>query len=233
MSGKGLLAAALLTLTIWPSPRVEAQAPVSDRLLPLDQYTAEKGRRLATAHAAALEQLATTLYHCLPWTETQKHSIGFFHPKHLKGDERYVSVRLYIEQDPSVQFSSMAIEERAASMFSRYVGAMLRRMTRDAALRDDRALDGYTVILEWLKQGARGASARPVHEAIAVFMDRATVGDYLAGTISGNELAQRATILGFDGETALGPLKLAAWDDDFVATYKPKNYQLAAGVTCP
>jgi hypothetical protein len=64
-------------------------------------------------------------------------------------------------------------------------------------------------------------------------MDRATVGDYLAGTINGNELAQRATVLGFDGETALGPLKLAAWDDDFVATYKPKNYQLAAGVTCP
>ena len=47
------------------------------------------------------------------------------------------------------------------------------------------------------------------------------------------ELARRARVFGFDGDTALGVLALAAWDDDFVATFKPKNYLLAAGVTCP
>jgi hypothetical protein len=39
-------------------------------------------------------------------------------------------------------------------------------------------------------------------------------------------------VLGWDGETALGPLRLAAWDDNFVSTYKVKNYELEPGVTC-
>jgi len=30
----------------------------------------------------------------------------------------------------------------------------------------------------------------------------------------------------------LGRLRLAAWDDNFVSTYKVENYQLAPGVTC-
>jgi hypothetical protein len=31
----------------------------------------------------------------------------------------------------------------------------------------------------------------------------------------------------------MGPLRLSAWDDNFVSTYKVKNYQLEPGVTCP
>ena len=170
----------------------------------------------------------------MPWVETEKGSIGFFHPKHLQGDERYLSLRLYIEQDPTPEFAALRVEDRAASMFSRYVGPMLRRMTRDQGLGADPNVNGYTVILEWLKQGTRGpASSRPVHESIAVFVDRDTATAYLAGEMKSEELARRARVFGFDGDTALGVLALATWDDDFVATFKPKNYQLATGVTCP
>jgi hypothetical protein len=234
LSGKHLLKAALFAAAVSVPAGVAAQAPAGDRLLPVEQHTTEKGRQLARTHVAALRTLATSIYHCMPWVETEKGSIGFFHPKHLQGDERYLSLRLYIEQDPTPEFAALRVEDRAASMFSRYVGPMLRRMTRDQALSSDPNVNGYTVILEWLKQGARGsAGSRPVHESIAVFVDRDTATAYLAGAMGGEALARRVRVYGFDGETALGVLTLAAWDDDFVATFKPKNYQLASGVTCP
>ena len=57
--------------------------------------------------------------------------------------------------------------------------------------------------------------------------------EYISGRLSSRDLAARARILGWDGETSLGALRLASWDDDFVATYKVSNYQLAPGVSCP
>jgi len=39
-------------------------------------------------------------------------------------------------------------------------------------------------------------------------------------------------VLAFDGETALGPLRLAVWEDTFVSTYKVANYVLEPGVIC-
>jgi hypothetical protein len=46
-------------------------------------------------------------------------------------------------------------------------------------------------------------------------------------------LSDRAKVMGFDGETPLGAIKLApTWDDNFVTTYKVENYQLEPGVTC-
>jgi hypothetical protein len=234
LSARHLVTAALLAAAVSVPAGVGAQTPAGDRLLPVEQHTTENGRQLARTHAAALRALAASIYHCIPWVETEKGSIGFFHPKHLQGDERYLSLRLYIEQDPTPEFAALRVEDRAASMFSRYVGPMLQRMTRDPALKADANVNGYTVILEWLKQGTRGPkTARPVHESIAVFADRETALAYLGGGMGGAELARRARVYGFDGETALGVLTLAAWDDDFVATFRPKNYQLASGVTCP
>ena len=92
-------------------------------------------------------------------------------------------------------------------------------------------LDGFTVILEWQKQ-AVSAGDRPVHETIAVFLKKAVATEYLAGRSSVGHLAEVAQVLGWDGETALGALKLKAWDDNFVSTYKVANYQVASGVTC-
>jgi hypothetical protein len=167
----------------------------------------------------------------MPWVEVHKQSIGFFKPKHTTGDERYLSIRLFVEQDTSPQFAALAVEERASSMFSRYVGPMLRRMATHGPFLTDPAVDGFTVIVEWLKQAPRNGG-RAVNETIAVFVDRKTAAEFVGKAIASRALASRARVLAFDGETALGAVRLTAWDDDFVTTHKVKNYQLAPGVTC-
>jgi hypothetical protein len=231
LRGRSLAAAVLALLVL--TAGIALAAPQEDRVLAADQYTTAKARTLATSHARALQELNAGIYHCWPWVETQKASIGFFRPKNVQQDDRYLSIRIYIEQDPSPSFGKMPFEERAAAMFSRYAGPLLRRMARDPALTADAALDGFTVILEWLKQ-APPVDGRPVHETIAVFMGKASALAYLAGRADIRALAAGARVLGFDGETALGTVKLGpTYDDNFVSTYKVANYQLEPGVTCP
>jgi hypothetical protein len=231
LSVRPTLLAALVLACVACAGRAAA-APPEDRLLPIDQYTSEKARTLAATHREALRALNASIYHCMPWVEIQKHSIGFFKPKHASVDDRYLAIRIYIEQDPSPEFARFRVEERASAMFSRYVGPMLRRMTKDPAVAADATLDGFTVILEWMKQIPRAAGERPVHETIAVFIDKAVALDYLSGSLPITEVAAKARLLAFDGETALGPLKLAVWDDNFVSTFKVSNYVLEPGVTC-
>jgi hypothetical protein len=221
-------AAALLAIT----GGAAMAAPLVDRVLPADQYTTEKGRQLGRAHVRALQDLNAGIYHCWPWVETQKASIGFYRPKNATQDDRYLSVRIFIEQDPSPAFSKLPFEERAAAMFSRYVGPLLRRMNATPTVASDTNLDGFTTILEWTKTPG-GGGGRPVHETIAVFIDKPTALDYLAGRADIKAVAARARVLGFDGETALGAVNLGpTWDDNFTSTYKVQNYQLEAGVKC-
>jgi hypothetical protein len=208
-------------------------APSNDRVLAGDQYTTEKGRSLARTYARELRELNAGIYHCIPWVEVQKESIGFFRPKHLTQDDRYLSLRIYIEQDASPAFARLPVEERASAMFSRYVAPLLRRMTKSPTLLADSSVDGFTIILEWMKQAATAAGERPIHETIAVFVPKAVVADYLASRATPADVAARARVLGWDGETSLGALRLSAWDDNFVSTHKVKNYQLEPGVTCP
>jgi hypothetical protein len=236
LSVKSALAAALVLVCVMAAGRAVAAPPTAvppeDRLLPVELYTTDKAKMLGATHRGALRALNATIYHCMPWVETQKHSIGFFRPKNTTGDDRYLSIRIFIEQDPSPEFARFRVEERASAMFSRYVGAMLRRMTKDPAVTADATLDGFTVILEWMKQAPRGAGDRPVHETIAIFIEKSVAVDYLASAIPITEVAAKARVLGFDGETPLGPLRLAVWDDNFVSTFKVSNYVLEPGVTC-
>jgi hypothetical protein len=223
--------AAVLSLLVFTTG-VATAAPLADRVLPTEQYTTDKARRLAAAHGAALQELNAGIYHCWPWVETQKGSIGFYRPKNAQQDDRYLSVRIFIEQDPSAAFGRLLFQERAAAMFSRYVGPLLRRMTKSPAVVADPSVDGFTTILEWTKQAA-SVGGRPVHETIAVFVDKATALDYLAGKADIRAVASRARVLGFDGETPLGAVSLGpTHDDNFVTTYKVANYQLEPGVTC-
>jgi len=207
--------------------------PPEDNILAPDQYTTEKARGLAARHTGALRELNAGIYNCMPWLDLPKQSIGFFRPKHIAPpkDDRYLSLRIYVDQDPSPQFMALRFEERASAMFSRYVNGLLRRMTASAALLADPAVDGFTVIVDWLKQAAQ-VGGRPVHETIAVFMEKVAAADYLAGRAKIRDLASRAVVLGYDGETALGQLRLQAWEDNFLATYQVANYQPAPGVTC-
>jgi hypothetical protein len=232
MLRRGLAAVTLVSLALSSGPATAA-APSDASVLPPEQHTSDKGRKLATTYVGALRDLSARIYHCMPWVEVPKNGIGFYKPKHLDGDARYFSVKMYIDQQPSPEFAAFTIEERASRMFSRYVGAMLRRMARPQTLLTESALDGFTVILEWLKQAPTAPGGRPIHETIAVFLDRPTVIDYLGGRVPSRDLATRSRILGWDGATALGPLKLNSWDDDFVSTFKMANYQVAPGVSCP
>ncbi|MGH7277860.1 MAG: hypothetical protein ACREJG_04155 [Candidatus Rokuibacteriota bacterium] len=72
-----------------------------------------------------------------------------------------------------------------------------------------------------------------MHETIAVFVERTDVEEFLAGRTGPQALAAEARILGWDGETAVGALSLAAWEDDFVSTHKVSNYEVAQGISCP
>jgi len=231
LSGKSTLALALVLACLTAAGRADASPP-DDRLLPVDQYTSDKARTLGTTHREALRTLNAGIYHCMPWVELQKHSIGFFRPKGAPVDDRFLSLRIYIEQDPSPEFARFRVEERASAMFSRYVGPLLRRMTKDSAILADPAVDGFTVILEWMKQVPRSKAERPIHETIAIFIDKGVANEYLDGAIPITEVATKARVIGFDGETALGTLRLAVWEDKFVTTFKVSNYVLEPGVTC-
>jgi hypothetical protein len=215
------------------SPGVLEAAPPEDKTIPLEKYTSEKARQLARKYLEDLRTLYTGIYHCLPWVEVEKESVGFQRPKFLSGgDQRYLSLRIFIEQETSAAFDSLAFRDRASAMYSRYVGPMLERMTRSRSLASDPGLDGFTIILEWRKQsGARGS--RPVHETIAVFLEKEPAARYLAGQLTPRQLADRAKIFGWDGETPVGQVPVTLYNDDFVATYKVANYQPEPGVSCP
>ena len=229
MSGSRLLAGGLVLACILT--RGAAAAPAEDRLLPVDQHTSNKARTLAAMHAGALRELNAALYHCMPWVEVQKNSIGFFRPKHLDSNDRYLALRIYIEQDPSPEFARLRVVDRASAMFSRYVGPLLRRMTKNPAVAADPDLDGFTLVLDWRKQAPQ-VGDRPVHETIAISIEKATARDYLAGAIPITEMAAKTPVFGFDGETALGAMRLAVWEDNFVKTFKVADYALEPGVTC-
>lgn len=228
---KALALRVVLILTVLVLVVARSGAAQSDLVLPADQYSSQTAKRLAATHATALRDIAGTLYHCLPWLEVHRHSIGFFKPKHAATDERYLSVRVFVEQEPSDGFSQLGAEGRAGAMFSRYVGHLLRRMARDRALVGDADLAGFTVIVEWVKQGA-AMNGRPVHETIAAFVPKPLAVEYLMRRAGAADLARRSRVLAFDGETALGEIAVKAYDDDFAATYKVANYELPAGVEC-
>jgi hypothetical protein len=216
------------------SPLAQAAVSPAEGLLPVEQYTSEKARALAIRYGGDLRALSANVYHCLPWVEVQKYSIGFFRPRHFtSGDDRYLSLRIFVDQDASPGFAGLNVQGRASEMFSRYVGPLLRRMTRNPALLDDSGVDGFTIIVEWLKQVPRTKGARPIHETIAVFVDQATARDYRANLLAPQELADRARVLAWDGETALGAVRVLGFEDDFVDTYRIQNYKLEPGVTCP
>jgi hypothetical protein len=235
MTSSRLLSSVLIGITValCAAGSASAAAAPEDRILPAEQYTSEKARNLAETYKAAMSEFNSRIYHCLPWVEVQKGSIGFFKPKGAEGDARYMSVRLYIEQEPSPQFSGLAVEERASSMFSRYVGPMVKRMASAPGIMNDSSVDGFTVILEWMKQASGGSSTRPVHETIAVFITKQAAREYLTGMVAPRDFAAKTRVMGWDGETALGQLRLSAWEDNFLATFKVKNYEVAPGITCP
>ena len=168
------------------------------------------------------------IYNCMPWVGVQKAGIGFRQPKGAAEDDRYLSVWIMIDQDEDARFSALPAERRASAMFSRYGTDLLRRMAALQPLVADPNVQGFSVVLSWLKPGTGGA-VQPVNETLALFVDKPTTLGFLGKRVSAGEFTRRAKFSVFDGVQDMGRLPLEVWEDSFVRTFKVANYEAAQG----
>jgi hypothetical protein len=201
-----------------------AAAPPDEAIIPLERYTTEKGRALGQAFADRLRRIYDRVYHCRPWLDVQTRGLGFNRPAGRLGDDRYLNIWVRVEQTINPEFAALSTEQRHSAMFSRHGVDLLRQISADASIFADPALTGYSVILTWIKPDGR-AGAEEKAETLGLFADKATVRAFLAREISPGEFVKRAAIVAFDGKDRLGGLPLEIGEDDFAATFKPKDYQ--------
>ncbi len=217
------------TLTFLVNPASAADAP-TDRVLQPDRYTSDKGRALGQKYQGALRDLNAKVYHCMPWLDVKPEGIGFYKPKHVEGDVRYLSLNVNVDQQPAPEFVRLSVQDRVSSMFSRYVPHLLRSMATNDLIKEPN-LEGFTVIASWLKaEPASGQQA--VMETAAVFVPKSVVVDYLRGKASVAQLAEGSHVIAWDGETKIGQIKPKAWADDFVLTYKVAGYTPDPKISC-
>ena len=218
--------AALALIFVIPVP-----AAADDAIMAIDQYKTPKARTLATTYQPVLQQVREEIYHCMPWVGVQKAGIGFRQPKGAVEDDRYLSVWIVIDQEEDARFAALPAERRASAMFSRYGTDLLRRMASHQALVADPNVQGFSVVLSWLKPGTGGA-VQPVNETLAFFIDKQTTMGYLAKRVPASELTRRAKFSLFDGVQDMGRLPLEVWEDSFVRTFKVANYETPKGQRC-
>jgi hypothetical protein len=230
MLGRAIVGmAAAATLTFLVNPASAADAP-TDRVLQPDRYTSDKGRALGQKYQGALRDLNAKVYHCMPWLDVKPEGIGFYKPKHVEGDVRYLSLNVNVDQQPAPEFVRLSVQDRVSSMFSRYVPHLLRSMATNDLIKEPN-LEGFTVIASWLKaEPASGQQA--VMETAAVFVPKSVVVDYLRGKASVAQLAEGSHVIAWDGETKIGQIKPKAWADDFVLTYKVAGYTPDPKISC-
>ena len=223
----GLAAAATLTFLVNPASAADAPA---DRVLQPDRYTSDKGRALGQKYQGNLRDLNAKVYTCMPWLDVKTEGIGFYKPKHIDGDVRYLSLNVNVDQQPAPEFTKLSVQDRVSSMFSRYVPHLLRSMATNDLLKDPN-VEGFTVITSWLK--ADPSSGQPaVMETSASFVPKSVAVDFLRGKASVAQLAEGSHVIAWDGETKLGQIKPKAWADDFVLTYKVAGYTPDPKVSC-
>ena len=222
----------VLFLLAVPAPWLAA-ASADDAIMAVEQYTTSKARTLATTHQPLLKQIREEIYYCLPWVGVQKSGIGFRQPKGAVEDDRYLSVWIVIDQDEDARFAALPPERRASAMFSRYGTDLLRRMAALRPIVSDASVQGFSVVLSWLKPGTSGTSgAQPVNETLALFVDKHTALGFLAKRVPPAEFVRQAKFSVFDGMRELGRLRLEVWEDFFVRTFKVANYEMPKGQQC-
>ncbi|HWO04607.1 MAG TPA: hypothetical protein VNQ54_07435 [Methylomirabilota bacterium] len=218
--------AALALIFVIPVP-----AAADEAIMGIEQYKTPKARTLATTHQPLLKQMREEIYNCMPWVGVQKAGIGFRQPKGAADDDRYLSVWIMIDQDEDARFAALPAERRASAMFSRYGTDLLRRMAALQPLVADPNVQGFSVVLSWLKPGTGGA-VQPVNETLALFVDKQTTLSFLAKRVSAGEFTRRAKFSVFDGVQDMGRLPLEVWEDSFVRTFKVANYEAPKGQRC-
>ncbi|HEY7038289.1 MAG TPA: hypothetical protein VID28_05530 [Methylomirabilota bacterium] len=222
-----VLAAVLLSAVAAP-----VFATPEDALMPLAKYTTDKARGLASAHRARLLKFSEDIYNCLPWLSMAPGGLGFPKAKDSATDDRYLSTWIYIDQREDPAFAALPQERRVSAMFSRYGVDMLRRMAALSDVLDDSDVAGLSVVLSWLKPGTSRPGKQPVNETFALFVDKATIVDFLAKRVPPNEFTSRAKFTLFDGLDPVGRVPLEVWEDSFNSTFKVTNYEPPKGVQC-
>ncbi len=210
---------------------VPVPAAADDAIMSIDQYKTVKARNLATTHQPLLKQMREEIYYCMPWVGVQKAGIGFRQPKGAVEDDRYLSVWIVIDQDEDARFAALPAERRASAMFSRYGTDLLRRMASLQPLVADPNVQGFSVVLSWLKPGTGGAG-QPVNETLALFVDKQTTLAFLGKRVAAGEFTRRAKFSVFDGVQDMGRLPIEVWEDSFVRTHKVANYEAPKGQRC-
>ena len=202
-----------------------AAAPPEEAIVTLDKYTTEKGRTLATMFAPQLRQIYNRVYHCRPWLDVRKGGLGFTRAVGHPGDDRFLNIWVWVEQEITPEFTGLgSAARRASAMFSRHGVDLLRHLAADARVFGDPALAGYSVILTWLKPGGRVGNEETA-ETLGVFAEKSAVQAFLAKQISAREFVEKASIVAFDGKDRLERLPLEVWEDNFATTFKLKNYE--------
>lgn len=206
-------------------------APAEEVIVPLEKYSSAKGRALGEAYGSELRRLYEQIYHCIPWVDQR--TLGFNRPRFAVEDDRYISLWVWVEQDEDRQFAALPVERRASAMLSRYGVPLLRRLAAVRGLSTEPNLDGFGVILSWVKPGTLNRpGVRPVNETLAFFIDRASGLAYLGQKLPAAEFAARARHTLFDGEQSLGRVALEVWPDPFLDTFRLKDYTPPQGVSC-
>lgn len=227
-----LLGGLLLTAALVVSGGVSHAAP-EDALMPLEKYTTLKGKRLASTHRTRLLQFSSQIYNCLPWLDVHQGGLGFPRSRDSQDDDRYLSTWIFVDQREDAAFTALPQERRVSAMFSRYGVDMLRRMSALADVVDDSDVTGLSVVLSWLKPGTGRPGRQAVNETFALFIDKATLREFLDKRVSAEEFTNRAKFNLFDGLDLVGRVPIEVWEDSFNATFKVGNYQPPKGVTCP
>lgn len=210
-------------ITLLAFAAVAHAAPPEEAIVPLEEYKSEAARALAATYPLTLRQIYDSVYHCLPWLDVKE--LRFRKPRGVQDDGFYLSVWVWVEQIINPQFTAMPPAVRASAMFSRYGVELLRRLSRHPGLAAEPALSGYSVVLTWLKpERATERGAHPVNEALAVFVDKATVEGFFRRALTPTEFVGRAVVAAFDGKSELGRLPLELWEDSFAQTFKLKDY---------
>jgi hypothetical protein len=207
-----------------------AADPADETLVPLEKYTTAKARTLATTYRPQLLQMSERLSRCLPWLDVHTGGIGFRKPRFAQADDRYLSVWVSVDQHDDGAFGALSREARVSAMFSRYGVDLLRRMSRLGDIVADREVEGFAVIVSWLKPGSgRPGGGPPVSETIAFFVDKASAAEFLAGRLASGQFTDRARFSVFEGKEELGRLPLDVGDDGFLEAYRPDGSAPGAG----
>ncbi|MGH7299896.1 MAG: hypothetical protein ACREJE_05745 [Candidatus Rokuibacteriota bacterium] len=227
-----VLGGLLLMAALVVSGGVSVAAP-EDALMPLEKYTTLKGKSLATEHRTHLLKFSEHIYNCLPWLSVYPGELGFPRERDSQGDDRYLSTWIYVDQRDDPVFAALPRERRVSAMFSRYGVDMLRRMASLPDVIGDSDVTGLSVVLSWLKPGTSRPGRQAVNETFALFIDKATLMDFLAKRVSPEEFTDRAKFTLFDGTDRIERVQIEVWEDSFNSTYKATNYDPPEGARCP